>query len=145
MIGDLFINRTDAYTMGVAMGSGFIAGLKSPAGLKDFVENEDPKKDGKEVIYPDKPKLAARDLTLTFIITGETPEEHLLNYDTFIRMLHLGKVDISVPGISDEIYHLTYAGNSGSYNISGDRLTSQLTVKFNEPNPADRGEDKEEA
>ena len=117
MIGDLFINKTDTYTMGVAMGSGFI---------------------------PDKPKLAARDLTLTFIITGETPEEHLLNYDTFIRMLHLGKVDISVPGISDEIYHLTYVGNSGSYNISGDRLTSQLTVKFNEPNPADRGEDKEE-
>ncbi|WP_278713765.1 hypothetical protein [Alistipes finegoldii] len=138
MIGDLFINKTDTYTMGVAMGSGFIAGLKSPASLKDFVENEDPKKDGKEVIYPDKPKLAARDLTLTFIITGETPEEHLLNYDTFIRMLHLGKVDIAVPGISDEIYHLTYAGNSGSYNISGDRLTSQLTVKFNEPNPANR-------
>lgn len=27
MIGDLLINRTDAYTMGVAMGSGFIAGL----------------------------------------------------------------------------------------------------------------------
>ena len=145
MIGDLFINKIDAYTMGVAMGSGFIAGLKSPASLKDFVENEDPKKDGKEVIYPDKPNMAARDLTLTFIISGETPEEHIINYDTFIRVLYLGKVDISVPKIGDEIYHLTYAGNSGSYNISGDRLTSQLTVKFNEPNPADRDEEKEEA
>lgn len=144
MIGDLFINKIDAYTMGVAMGSGFIAGLKSPASLKDFVENENPKKDGKEVIYPDKPNVAARDLTLTFIISGETPEEHIINYDTFIRVLYLGKVDISVPEIGDEVYHLTYAGNSGSYNISGDRLTSQLTVKFNEPNPANRSEEKEE-
>lgn len=70
MIGDLLINRTDAYTMGVAMGSGFIAGLKSPAGLKDFVENEDPKKDGKEVIYPDKPKLAAPGFNIDFYNYG---------------------------------------------------------------------------
>ena len=55
MIGDLFINRTDAYTMGVAMGSGFIAGLKSPAGLKDFVENEDPRKTARRSYIPTNP------------------------------------------------------------------------------------------
>lgn len=29
-------------------------------------------------------------------------------------------------------------GNSGSYMMSADLTTSQLTVKFNEPNPANR-------
>lgn len=33
---------------------------------------------------------------------------------------------------------LTYMGNSGSYMMSADLTTSQLTVKFNEPNPANR-------
>ena len=47
---DLLINGYDAYAMGITMGSGFIASLRAPASLKDFVENDDPKKDGKQVI-----------------------------------------------------------------------------------------------
>ena len=72
---DLLINGYDAYAMGIAMGSGFIASLRAPASLKDFVENDDPKKDGKQVIYPEEPKVAARDLTLTFVIFGDTLTE----------------------------------------------------------------------
>lgn len=41
---DLLINGYDAFAMGIAMGSGFIAGLRAPASLKDFVENDDPKR-----------------------------------------------------------------------------------------------------
>ena len=132
---DLLINGYDAYAMGIAMGSGFIASLRAPASLKDFVENDDPKKDGKQVIYPEEPKVAARDLTLTFVIFGDTLTEH---YNSFIELLKRGKMDISVPLISADIYHLTYIGNSGSYMMSADLTTSQLTVKFNEPNPANR-------
>ena len=135
---DLLINGYDAYAMGIAMGSGFIASLRAPASLKDFVENDDPKKDGKQVIYPEEPKVAARDLTLTFVIFGDTLTEHTLNYNSFIELLKRGKMDISVPLISADIYHLTYIGNSGSYMMSADLTTSQLTVKFNEPNPANR-------
>ena len=135
---DLLINGYDAYAMGIAMGSGFIASLRAPASLKDFVENDDPKKDGKQVIYPEEPKVAARDLTLTFVIFGDTLTEHTLNSNSFIELLKRGKMDISVPLISADIYHLTYIGNSGSYMMSADLTTSQLTVKFNEPNPANR-------
>ena len=134
---DLLINGYDAYAMGIAMGSGFIASLRAPASLKDFVENDDPKKDGKQVIYPEEPKVAARDLTLTFVIFGDTLTD-TLNYNSFIELLKRGKMDISVPLISADIYHLTYIGNSGSYMMSADLTTSQLTVKFNEPNPANR-------
>lgn len=56
----------------------------------------------------------------------------------FYRTTKRGKMDISVPLISADIYHLTYIGNSGSYMMSADLTTSQLTVKFNEPNPANR-------
>ena len=38
---DLLINGYDAYAMGITMGSGFIASLRAPASLKDFVENDD--------------------------------------------------------------------------------------------------------
>lgn len=135
---DLLINGYDAYAMGITMGSGFIASLRTPASLKDFVENDDPKKHGKQVIYPEEPKVAARDLTLTFVIFGDTLAEHTANYNSFIELLKRGKMDISVPSISADIYHLTYMGNSGSYMLSADLTTSQLTVKFNEPNPANR-------
>ena len=41
MLGDLYINGNDAWgTYRVAMGEGFIQTLLTPAGNKDFIENE---------------------------------------------------------------------------------------------------------
>ena len=138
MIGDLLINGSDAYAKGIAMGDDFLGNILSPSSLKSFVENEDPTKNGKEVIYPQTPKLASRDLTLTFTIFGNTTTEHLTNYKNFIALLQKGEISLSIPALGTEVYHLTYVGDSGSYMIEADRLASRLTVKFNEPNPADR-------
>lgn len=138
MIGDLLINGSDAYAKGIAMGDDFLGNILSPSSLKSFVENDDPTKNGKEVIYPQTPKLASRDLTLTFTIFGNTTTEHLTNYKNFIALLQKGEISLSIPASGTEVYHLTYVGDSGSYMIEADRLASRLTVKFNEPNPADR-------
>lgn len=138
MIGDLLINGSDAYAKGIAMGDDFLGNILSPSSLKSFVENDDPTKNGKEVIYPQTPKLASRDLTLTFTIFGNTATEHLTNYKNFIALLQKGEISLSIPALGTEVYHLTYVGDSGSYKIEADRLASRLTVKFNEPNPADR-------
>ena len=138
MIGDLLINGSDAYAIGIAMGDDFLGNILSPSSLKSFVENDDPTKNGKEVIYPQTPKLASRDLTLTFTIFGNTTTEHLTNYKNFIALLQKGEISLSIPALGTEVYHLTYVGDSGSYMIEADRLASRLTVKFNEPNPADR-------
>ena len=138
MIGDLLINGSDAYAKGIAMGDDFLGNILSPSSLKSFVENDDPTKNGKEVIYPQTPKLASRDLTLTFTIFGNTTTEHLTNYKNFIALLQKGEISLSIPALGTEVYHLTYVGDSGSYMIKADRLASRLTVKFNEPNPADR-------
>lgn len=138
MIGDLLINGSDAYAKGIAMGDDFLGNILSPSSLKSFVENDDPTKNGKEVIYPQTPKLASRDLTLTFTIFGNTATEHLTNYKNFIALLQKGEISLSIPALGTEVYHLTYVGDSGSYMIEADRLASRLIVKFNEPNPADR-------
>ena len=138
MIGDLLINGSDAYAKGIAMGDDFLGNILSPSSLKSFVENDDPTKNGKEVIYPQTPKLASRDLTLTFTIFGNTTTEHLTNYKKFIALLQKGEISLSIPALGTEVYHLAYVGDSGSYMIEADRLASRLTVKFNEPNPADR-------
>ena len=138
MIGDLLINGSDAYAKGIAMGDDFLGNILSPSSLKSFVENDDPTKNGKEVIYPQTPKLASRDLTLSFTIFGNTTTEHLTNYKNFIALLQKGEISLSIPALGTEVYHLTYVGDSGSYMIEADRLASRLTVKFNEPNPADR-------
>lgn len=138
MIGDLLINGSDAHAKGIAMGDDFLGNILSPSSLKSFVENDDPTKNGKEVIYPQTPKLASRDLTLTFTIFGNTATEHLTNYKNFIALLQKGEISLSIPALGTEVYHLTYVGDSGSYMIEADRLASRLTVKFNEPNPADR-------
>ena len=138
MIGDLLINGSDAYAKGIAMGDDFLGNILSPSSLKSFVENDDPTKNGKEVIYPQTPKLASRDLTLTFTIFGNTATEHLTNYKNFIALLQKGEISLSIPALGTEVYHLTYVGDSGSNMIEADRLASRLTVKFNEPNPADR-------
>lgn len=91
MIGDLLINGSDAYAKGIAMGDDFLGNILSPSSLKSFVENDDPTKNGKEVIYPQTPKLASRDLTLTFTIFGNTTTEHLTNYKNFIALLQKEK------------------------------------------------------
>lgn len=137
MIGDLFINNTDATRLGVAMGSGFLSSLISPAPLKEFVTNEDPTKDGKDIII-ENPRLASRELALTFIILGDSPQDHIQKFNHFISLLQQGQINIRVPSLGSEIYHLKYSGTSGSYSLSKDRSTSNLTVKFEEFNPANR-------
>ena len=138
MTGDLLINGEDAYGMGVAMSDDFLGSLLAPASLKDFVENNDPSKNGKEIIYPETPKLAPRDLTLTFTIFGDTASDHLAKYKNFVALLQKGAVVISVPELGPEVYRLTYGGSSGNYMLDHSRRTSKLTVKFNEPDPANR-------
>ena len=99
MLGDLYINGNDAWgTYRVAMGEGFIQTLLTPAGNKDFIENESRLENGKRVVF-NNPKVASRDLTLTFNIHGDTQEEYMLNYKAFVAVLQQGKVVLRVPDI----------------------------------------------
>ena len=130
MLGDLYINGNDAWgTYRVAMGEGFIQTLLTPAGNKDFIENESRLENGKRVVF-NNPKVASRDLTLTFNIHGDTQKEYMLNYKAFVAVLQQGKVVLRVPDLDKR---------SSSFALDRNRLNSRLSVKFEEPDPTSRG------
>jgi len=137
MLGDLYINGNDAWgTYRVAMGEGFIQTLLTPAGNKDFIENESRLENGKRVVF-NNPKVASRDLTLTFNIHGDTQEEYMLNYKAFVAVLQQGKVVLRVLDL-DMTFTLVHK-RSSSFALDRNRLNSRLSVKFEEPDPTSRG------
>lgn len=137
MIPELNINGADAWTTyGVRMGDKFIEELLKPCSLKVFVENADRSRSGKQVYY-DNPRLSDRDVTLSFNIHGETQADYLAKYRAFCALLQRGPVLIELPAVGAEVYRLTYL-NSASFALSGDRTSSTLAVKFNEPDPSNR-------
>ena len=137
MLGDLYINSQDAWgTWKVAIGDGFIENLLLPAGNKDFIENESRLENGKRVITTN-PKVASRDVTLTFNIHGDSTSEYLSNYAAFVAVLQAGTVKIRVPAIN-MTFNLIYK-KSTSFNIGRARMDSSLMAKFEEPDPTQRG------
>lgn len=136
MLGDLYINNQDAWGQWkVAMGDGFIENILLPAGNKDFIENESRLEHGKRVITTN-PKVASRDVTLTFNIHGDTTAGYLTNYAAFVAVLQAGAVKIRVPTIN-MTFNLIYK-KSTSFALGRSRKNSKLVVKFEEPNPMDR-------
>lgn len=136
MLGDLYINSQDAWgTWKVAMGDGFIENLLLPAGNKDFIENESRLENGKRVITTN-PKVASREVTLTFNLHGSSTSEYLSNYASFVAILQAGTVKIRVPAIN-MTFNLIYK-KSTSFALGRSRMNSRIAVKFEEPDPTQR-------
>lgn len=137
-MADLLINGKDAYTTwGVRIGEKFLDTIGALSPLKEFIENKSRLEHGKRVIMND-PKLDERDITLTFTIEGKSKSDYQAKKKAFYEELYKGKVDIQVPDNSDEVYHLTYTGKNVSYAQSLDRTFGKVSMRFNEPNPANR-------
>lgn len=136
---DLIINNRNAFTeWGVRLGDGFLDAIGAPAPMKDFIENKSRLEHGKRVII-NNPKLDERDVTLTFTIQGNSQADYQAKKSAFQNELYKGALTIQIPSNGSEIYHLIYTGKSISYAQSLDRTFGKLTVKFNEPNPTNRG------
>ena len=131
------INGKPLSAIGVTLLSGAYSALMTPAPLKDFVENDNPLKDGTEVLSPLngstlRPRIKERDITLTFLIQGETEAEFKQNYASFVRILHEGDVVLFASDLSKS-FHLLYSNCTQFDNY---RLNAcKLAVKFREPNP----------
>lgn len=140
-MNEITLNGIALSTMGTTLLSGSYASLLTPAPLKDFVENDDPLKDGTDVIVPGTegdlttPKIKERDVTLTFLIQGVTKSDFLSNYSAFVAQLHKGAVDLTITELNST-YHLLY---SNSTQFDNYRLNAcKIAVKFREPNPSNR-------
>ena len=90
MTGDLIINNKDAWgTWGVRMGDNFIDTIDAPAEMKDYIENESRAKNGKQILIGSS-KVASRQLTLTFTITGDSQDDYRSKKNAFINELQGG-------------------------------------------------------
>ena len=140
MKGDLLINGKDAWeTWGVNMGEDFLNVIDGFAPMKDFIENESRLEHGKRMIYAE-PRVASRDLTLSFTIKGENEGDFRAQRKAFEAELYNGRIEVSIPALGEDIYKLTYLGKSVSYAMNVARTFCTISAKFEEPNPMDRSQ-----
>lgn len=138
MTGELFINGKDAWTTwGVKMGEGFLDAIDAPLQMKEYIENESRLEDGKRVITSNA-KVASREITLGFTITGTSEEDYRAKKKAFEAELRAGSFTVNIPALGSDVYHLLYTGKSISYGLNLGRSFGHFTMKCEEPNPADR-------
>lgn len=134
-MAEFLINNTDASTLGVRMGNGFIDSLELPSPLKEPITNVCRLEDGTRSIMSQK--KAQRDVTLSFVIIGSSAEDFKAKKSAFLSLITGNTVTINVPFIGSEVYTLTYR-SSTEYAHSLTGRMCKLSVKFTEYNPGNR-------
>ena len=138
MTGELFINSKDAWTTwGVNMDDGFLDALDAPLQMKDYIENESRLEHGKRMIT-NSPKVASRDITLGFTITGINETDYRSKKKAFETELQKGAFTLNVPKLSTDVFNLVYTGKSVNYGLSLNRCFGHFSMKVTEPNPMNR-------
>lgn len=134
--GELFINNADAYTnYGAWVES--VSPFRQFAAMKEYTTNKSPLRDGKEV-DPTPPKVDERDITLTLYVEGKTEAIMESRLDALETVLQSGLLEIRIPRHNKKIYRVNYISCTQFADYNG-RL-AKFILKFNEPNPNDRGE-----
>ena len=135
MIGDLFINGKDAFTLwGVNMDSKFLDALGLPPALKEPIENESRLEHGKRTIL--STKVASRKVTLTFTMSGSSESDFKTKKAAFLNEI-MGKFTLKVPVNGNEVHKFDYKDcQSYAQNIS--RTFCKIAVRVEESNPMDR-------
>lgn len=138
MRGDLYINNKDAWkTWGVRMGNNFLDVIDGFNEMKEYVSNESRQEHGKRIVT-NNPKVAAREIALSFTIQGKTKSDYRAKRNAFQEELEKGNIKINVPELGDQVYKLVYTGKNVSYGRSKNGCFGRMSGKFTEPNPKDR-------
>lgn len=133
----------DSLTFGVYMGESFLSEIMAPPPMKEILSYNSRAAHGR-VYDTGYPYMDARDMNLTFRIVGdgETQGEKqsslLARYAVFVALLQTLEVDIQVPSLGNQIYHLVYTGESITFNMNLGRDSVSIKSKFIEPNPNSR-------
>ena len=122
--------------MGVMLVDNPNAALLAPAPAKDVIQNDDPKKNGVQVLPTNPLIMNEREVTLTFLIQGTSDSDFLAKYKAFVELLISGIITLYVPDLNS-YYRLLYSNSTQFENY---RLNAcKLAVKFREPDPTNRG------
>lgn len=136
MIDNLYINDKDAWvTWNAGLTVGSYANLLAASSLKEFTSNDMISHDGTQVFVSD-PKVAARDVILTFGIVCDSVDDYLTKYAGLIDELQKGFIMLKVPKLKT-VYKLLF-GSSIELNAGSDLVSGTISIRFNEPNPKDR-------
>lgn len=126
------INGYTLSGLGVTLLEGSYASLLKPAEMKEWVSNDDPRKDGIEYIEPATPVVKPRSVDLYFMVQGGTREEFLSRYKNFIGLLQSSIAHVRIPDLGTT-YHLKYESCTSfdHFNLK----MCKVAVKFTEPQP----------
>lgn len=137
MIGDLFINRIDAYeAYGISLEPSARAALMTPAANKDLVSSASRLEHGTRYIAGYAPRSAERDVQLNLHITARSEADFLTKYAAFCAVLEGEKLDISIKEQPNVTYRCIYRSCT-QYQEWGMGI-AKFTLRLTEPNPKDR-------
>lgn len=131
-MSEITLNGLPLSDFGAAMLKGGYAELMRPAEMKDWIYNDIPSMNGIQYIAPSSPKVKEREVSLTFVIKGDTDADFMMNYARFVEELMRGTCVLVVPALS-QTFSLKYDACTSFDNI--DLKCCKLAVKFTEPNP----------
>lgn len=134
-MAEITINGYTLSGLGVTLLDGSYASLLTPAQLKEWVSNDDPRMDGVQYIVPATPVVKERNVNLYFMVKGTTQAEFLSRYNTFIGLLQSGMANINIPDLG-ETYALKYESCT-SFDHFGLTMC-KVAVKFTEPQPKNK-------
>lgn len=138
MKGELIINGVDAFeNWGVSMGKGFLDAIDSFVPMKGYVTNKSRLEHGERVLLG-TPKVDSREVNLSVTISGLSEADYRKKRKLFEAELQKGLITIKVPALGEDVYKLIYLGKSPTYNMNLARTFSEVSLRFNEPNPMDR-------
>lgn len=128
---EITINGYKLSSLGVTLLAGSYASLLKPAEMKEWVSNDDPRKDGIEYIVPATPVVKPRSVDLYFMVQGNTRVEFLTRYTNFIGLLQRSISVVNIPDLGK--YRLKYESCTSfdHFNLK----MCKVAVKFTEPQP----------
>lgn len=108
--------------------------LLTPAPMKAYITNENRLEHGKKIMTENS-RTDSREISIQVFVEGDTEDEYLTNYQSFLNELQTGKLILSVPRLRT-IFSFVYTGG-GSYGDYGLKR-GKFTLKLIEPSISNR-------
>ena len=133
MTGTFFINDVDAFeTWGITFDSSALSALMTPPPMKENIKTTSRIQNGSTVLTTN-PRMAARQVTITFNIQAVTEQQFIARYNSFCNVLKNGFFSIHTKYQPSVWYHLEY--NSCSQFQEYRRTLAKFVLKCTENRP----------
>lgn len=135
--GQAFINNVDIAEYGAVLVRGWREELLKPASAKSYITNTSRLENGSRLIAKaSNVKLQSRTISLTVLVVGESEDEYLSRYESFLNAITQGAFILNVPSLKEQNFHLVYTSceKFGNYGLK----CGKFVCKFTEPDPTNR-------